>query len=378
MKRAAILWLWLGLFWCATRTHGGEAERLMLWELQDTLAPMYLLGTVHVLQPQDYPLPPEIERVFRESTRVVFEVNLDELTSTENQTRLLELALYLSGGSLTEDLSTKTYARLTEYVRTHGMEFLGLPIPLPLEMFRPWYISARINLSEGLKLGYDAELGPDLVLFERAKADGKTLVALETVAFQLGVLTGGSASEQDRELGRTLEGVPTLGEELGRIVGAWRHGDVESLRQLLHREEQTDPAAFERLITARNRAWVEQIEALLGTSQPTLVVGGVGHMVGATGVPNQLRLRRHRIRQLPVLAEDAHLPRLQFAGMPAGEAMALEMRVPVGWSFALQESSNLVEWRTLMTFFSTNEVHRLTPLGTEGRAVSFFRLSSPP
>lgn len=380
MKRAALVYVILALLGGAVRLQGGEVDRLMLWEIENSPKSVYLLGTVHVLQPEDYPLPAEIERVFQESTQVVFEVDLDDLSLEENQVLLLELALYLSGGSLPEDLSSATYALLMEYVQANGMDFLGFPLglSLPIEMFRPWYVSSRIGLTEGMKYGYDAQLAPDLVLFDRAKAEGKTLLALETVPYQLGVLGGGTPFEQDRELRRTLESVPTFGEELEQIVGAWRCGDLEALRRILHQEAETDPVAFERLITARNRAWIERIEPLLESDETTLVVGGAGHMVGENGIPNQLRLRGHRVRQLPVRSEDARLPRLHFAGVPSGETDALELFVPVGWSFALQESDNLVEWRTLTTFFTTNEVHRFTPPEPGPRPATFFRLVSPP
>jgi uncharacterized protein len=174
------LWLWL----MSGLPVSGQlpGERLMLWEAQHDRATVYLLGTVHLMRASDYPLPSEIDRVFGEASRVVFEVNIDDMGLHENQVALLTRALYGTGDSLVNHVASAIYEKLLEYVAANGSDFLGLG--QPLDSHRPWYISSRIKLKESEKLGYRANLAPDLVLFGRAKADGKVLDFLETLAFQ--------------------------------------------------------------------------------------------------------------------------------------------------------------------------------------------------
>src|SRR5580693_3916147 len=65
--------LGLLLLWqsCAATGQLGES-RATLWKVQGDHNTVYLLGTIHVLSKQAYPLKPALERAFDDANQVVF------------------------------------------------------------------------------------------------------------------------------------------------------------------------------------------------------------------------------------------------------------------------------------------------------------------
>ena len=58
------------------------------------------------------------------------------------------------------------------------------------------------------------------------------------------------------------------------------------------------PAMGERLLGARNRAWVPKIEGYLRSGQSYFVVAGAAHMGGSEGLLALLQARSYKIEQL--------------------------------------------------------------------------------
>src|SRR5258708_36881458 len=66
----------------------GFSPKSTLWELKEKAVTIYLLGSMHLLPENAYPLPVEMERAFQNSNRFVFEVQLamashDRVTRTD-------------------------------------------------------------------------------------------------------------------------------------------------------------------------------------------------------------------------------------------------------------------------------------------------------
>src|ERR1700686_3530023 len=64
-----------------------------LWELHGKHNTVYLLGSIHVLRPSDYPLPPVMLEAYRDAKSVLMEVNLQEISSEQVQAEMLGSAV---------------------------------------------------------------------------------------------------------------------------------------------------------------------------------------------------------------------------------------------------------------------------------------------
>src|SRR5262252_6168347 len=95
MKRARYLFQLVGCFSLiavAPLCRGGEpaaAAKHCLWKLQGQRNSVFLLGSVHFLQKQQYPLAPVIDTAFSNALLVAFETDLAEMESVETQMKLL-------------------------------------------------------------------------------------------------------------------------------------------------------------------------------------------------------------------------------------------------------------------------------------------------
>ena len=114
----------------------------ILWKVQSPKNTIYLAGSIHVLQEHNYPLHHVFDDAFNESSRVMLEVDLDELSSPLSQMNMLKKGLYLKGESLQNVLSQDSYevakANLTE---------LGLQIE-DFHRMKPWMIATAVMALE--------------------------------------------------------------------------------------------------------------------------------------------------------------------------------------------------------------------------------------
>ena len=56
-------------------------KRPLLWKVSDADNSVYLLGSFHLLKPDDYPLPLEVDRAFDDAESLLFEVDPIEMNA---------------------------------------------------------------------------------------------------------------------------------------------------------------------------------------------------------------------------------------------------------------------------------------------------------
>src|ERR1051325_5312352 len=95
--------------------------RHTLWRVQSKRQRGYLLGSIHLLKPEDYPLAPAIEAAFTNSAIAAFETDISKLTEIDTQTKLMAKGALPEGDTLEAHLSPGTYAALTNPLVHSGM-----------------------------------------------------------------------------------------------------------------------------------------------------------------------------------------------------------------------------------------------------------------
>jgi uncharacterized protein YbaP (TraB family) len=58
------------------------------------------------------------------------------------------------------------------------------------------------------------------------------------------------------------------------------------------------PKLYKRLLTDRNGDWISRLETLMDSGKRTLVIVGVGHLVGEKSVINLLKSRGYKIKKM--------------------------------------------------------------------------------
>lgn len=89
-----------------------EPPRPLLWKVSDADNSLYLLGSFHLLKPQDYPLSKDIDAAFADAERLVFEIDPAEMQAPATAQAMLAAAAFADGGTLTALLPPATRVKL--------------------------------------------------------------------------------------------------------------------------------------------------------------------------------------------------------------------------------------------------------------------------
>jgi len=263
-----------------------------LWKIEEKGNTVYLLGSVHFLRETNYPLAEVINSAFEKSKIVAFETDMKNLESPEIQQKILAKAMLPADQSLKDLVSAETYSSLSKHLSEAGMP------GMIFDRLKPGLAALTLAVLELQKLGYDPEYGIDRHFQKRAEKAGKEFVALETVEFQVDLVTSFEKVEAEDLLKTTLKDLKRGQTIFGELTGAWEKGDFDKLEALLNESMREVPGLFKRMVTDRNKAWVPKIEELIRGKQPAIVIVGAGHLAGKDSVVDLLRTKGYKLEHL--------------------------------------------------------------------------------
>ena len=282
---------WLAAMALSTPVAGAR-EPGLLWAVEGQQNTVYLLGSVHLLRDADQlGLPGAAEAAYADAERLVMEIDLDDPAVASPVAMISEMqrsALLPAGSTLREVLGSDHAAIATQAAHA------GLDLAM-LDGFAPWFVATLLLQTELAERGFRPELGVEQRIAERALRDGKPVEGLETPAEQFAVLARLPLPLQKRFLQMTLEETASIDADLERMLEAWRTGNAEALAELLSDGYEEFPELYGPLTEQRNRAWVEDIGALLDDADDYLVVVGALHLVGRDSVVDLLRRRGYEV-----------------------------------------------------------------------------------
>jgi uncharacterized protein YbaP (TraB family) len=254
-----------------------------LWEIHGKHNTVYLLGSIHVLRPGDYPLAPVVLEAYANAKSLLMEVNLEEIGSEQVQAEMLASASLPDGKTLPDVLGKQRYERADELARGVGVE-LSL-----FDQFAPWFAAEAISQLQLTQLGFQAQSGVEMYFMERARNDGKSVAGLETIHDQIALFEDMPLDTQAEYLVSSLEQAHDLPKEVDSMVHAWQRGDTRWFENQLQSELGRDSRLYQAVLGARNRKWIPKIEALLNDDKNYLVIVGTGHLVGQGSVIDLLK-----------------------------------------------------------------------------------------
>lgn len=288
---SAILLFLLCINVFAQQTKGLDRKH-PLWKISSKTNTVYLLGSVHVLKQDAYPLDKSIEKAYENSPRLFFEINLGEVEAQKLQQLTVARGVYHDGRTLKDDLSAQTYKFVKKRLEDYGLNIEDF------ERFKPWLMAMSIEASELQRLGFDPSQGVDNYFYEKAKKDKKKIDGFETVEYQLNLLGDMPAGLQEAILLQTMKDVDDLQKELNVIIEAWESGNAEALNTVLLKNFRDFPDVYQRLITDRNKDWMPKIESLIGQKENAMIILGAAHLVGKGGILAALKQRGYQVEQL--------------------------------------------------------------------------------
>ena len=267
------------------------SNRGLIWKIERGGRSGWLVGSLHLLTADAYPLPASLDTAFAAADVLIEEANPDELKAPAAAMQLVAKAMYPPGTTLQSQVSKETFEKIAK--RAAG---IGLPIER-LQGFKPWMVALTLVGLELQKGGFDPGLGLDQHFLSRAPAAGKKVRTLETALEQIDFLEGLSPQLQEGLVAASFEGADTELQQVQRIAAAWKAGDTAPIERLLQTDmKNVDAAIYETLLVGRNRRWVPQIEDCF-SQQRCFVVVGAAHLVGPDGLVAMLKAKGYTVSQ---------------------------------------------------------------------------------
>jgi len=278
----------------ATLTTAAAAApaRHFLWRISKGRDSLYLVGSLHALNPDNYPLPESMENAFKHSSALVEEINLTTVDTAAMQQEALRMGAYPHGKSLRTELPPDVYQKVTD-----GAHKLGIDMQR-LDHLRPWLGSIAILDMQLKQAGYSASAGVDHHFADEAQMSGKRIIGLETPHFQLRLLANLPAKVQQEILLQSLEQAVNFNKEMQDLIDAWEKGDTAALEKILKHDFGDYPLAYKLLIADRNRAWMPKLQRLMRGGRQYFVVVGALHMVGKEGLLARFKKAGYKVEQL--------------------------------------------------------------------------------
>ena len=259
----------------------------LLWKIEGNgiSQPSYLFGTIHMIPKDDYFLPTGLEDAFNKTNKVVFEIDMDEMSDMNSMMSLLSNLMMNDGMTLSKLLTPDEYKEVSDY-----FEDLGLPMFL-LGKVKPMFLSMLAEVSmDPSSMDSEEIVSYEMELFDKANSASKPVDGLETMDYQVSLFDSIPYKEQATMLLEVIRGTQMESDMLDETVKLYKLQDIEAMVEMVSESTSADNSNFENiLLNNRNRNWIPVMEKKMSKG-PVFFAVGAGHLGGENGV---IRLLQH-------------------------------------------------------------------------------------
>jgi len=294
-RRVILLILVLSII-LPSRIWSSRDDKAFLWEIEKDGKNSYLLGSIHFLRKESYPLKQIIEKTFAKTEVLVLEIDFSKSNLFQMPALLKKKAQFAAGETLQDNLSEKSFIIVKEALKKrYNMEIKDF------QHYKAWYLAMEVESRELQKLGFSPFYGIDMYFLNKSSGK-KEMAGLETIEFQLNLLDSFSTKEQELFLISTLKETAQFKTLVEKIVKYWTDGDADKMVALLEEDSKKGPRELdkigEKLLDKRNITMTKSILNLLKKDKSYFIVVGAAHLVGKKGIVSLLKKEGYTINQL--------------------------------------------------------------------------------
>lgn len=279
------------------------------WKVEDQNGHyLYMMGTIHATDDTADVMPDYIEAAYADCDAVAVEVDITsmtqeytDLTNLNKVTDLLQQMMYLDGTTIKDHLSQNTYQAMYDLLDSKKM------YPAIYQKFKPilW-----ISLLENCIIndcGLSAQKSVDEAMTNRAKADQKEVLEVESAELQMGVFDDLS----DDLLEVLISDYVADGNYDAKVTAMtelyenWKAGtlddsvsDEDVSLELTPEQESLLEEYNTALIDDRNKGMIETIEGYLSSGKKVFVCVGAAHFYGDSGIVKGLEKDGYTVTRL--------------------------------------------------------------------------------
>ncbi|MDM0010731.1 TraB/GumN family protein [Variovorax sp. J22G73] len=270
-------------------------DRGMLWRIERDGRTSWLYGTIHVGR-GDWVRPgPTIQKALTQSDTLALEIDSrDEATAA----------------AMARPADPEALARVLTGERARRLERQNAEACVPPGALSKLQPILQVTALAGLVARADGlypEFGVDETLAVSARNSNKPIVALESAAAQLKVLTGESEAEEGEQIDAALDELESgkLRGQLKELADVWARSDAARLARYADwcdcLNTPAEQRLMKRLLDDRNPNLADGIERLHAGGKGVFAAVGALHMIGAQGLPTLMAARGFTVT--PVLTD---------------------------------------------------------------------------
>jgi len=267
----------------------GARDLGLLWRLSKDGRDSWLFGTIHVGKPAWMAPGPALRQALARSDVLALEVD-----PTDPQ----------GAAGLQQATRDAPPADAALRQRLQALAAAACVPPEALQGLHPMLQLMTLTLLQARQDGLDAAFAQELMLAAAARAAGLRIVALESVAQQIGALLPQDPAQLQQLVEQSLDQLERgrASPILRRLAEAWAAGDLETLERYAEWCECAD--------TPQQRAWLRQlndernahlaagIDELHARGHKVLAAVGALHMTGAQALPRLLQQRGYIVHRV--------------------------------------------------------------------------------
>lgn len=216
-----------------------------LFEVSDGDSRVLVGGTIHLLHPDEYPLPGEFDAAYEAAAALYLEADLAAVESPAFGQQLAQIMLYPPGKTLNSELSPEVWKAVKDYSEANQFpiqQFVG---------FDPAFVSIIMTVmkaqSEGITDGVDKHY------YQKARKDSKHIGHLESTEDVLRYMKAITGVDGDAIMEATLVDLKRFEQLMDSTVSAWKQGDLNALdRDLGQPMRDQAPELYQTLLVDRN------------------------------------------------------------------------------------------------------------------------------
>ena len=279
-----------------------------MWKAEKDGTTVYLLGTIHVDRGNIYPFGSQLRGVMTDADRVVFEVDFG---NEDGLAAYAAMQVYSDGTSLSDHIDADLYQQVVELLAPYGYD------ESIVSTLKPWVVAnlvTSLQASDVQETDISAPMVIDMYVYSRSLVDGKDIAEIEGYAYQAEIFDSLSAEYQNEYLRQTVElfltgsETESAAESVNSVydewIGMWIDRDIDGFTAAYPKDEaaMTEDELNSKLFGERDDNMSAYVKNLLDAQDGTtsLVVVGAGHMIGETGIVQQLLDAGYTVAPVPV------------------------------------------------------------------------------
>jgi uncharacterized protein YbaP (TraB family) len=276
-----------GLLWAGAAA--AAQARPPVWIVRDADSELVMFGSVHLLPHGVDWRPPALAEALKTADDVWFELPIDASTETQTIQLAGQLGMLAPDRSLFKLLPPQQAERLLRVARAYGAD------PAVLDRLQPWLAEVALSGAAYKKAGAGSDDGVEKAVAAEVPPTAARR-AFETPREQLEILAGAPLAEQIASLAETVKELEEDPDAFAKLVQAWMDGDLTTLdREALAPLRKASPRLYQQLVNDRSARWAQTLDRRLRGHGRTVVIVGMGHLIGRDGVPARLRALGYRV-----------------------------------------------------------------------------------